>query len=93
MVSIKEWTVQIQVFETDEYTSARADLHPDPGAHAQHPLRGQGRARRNPADAEVPEIGDELAVSRALRDLADRLSSTAWRDIHEVEEHGIPVVE
>jgi hypothetical protein len=84
MQSIKDWTVQIQIFENDDHTSARAELRPDPATHATRLLRGYGRARRNPADPEVPEIGDELAVSRALRDLADRLSKAAWEDISDV---------
>jgi hypothetical protein len=34
--------------------------------------------RRNPSDADVPEIGDEATTARALRRLADRL---LWRHV------------
>lgn len=40
-----------------------------------------GRARLNPADNDIPEIGDELAVARALTDLGHRLLLTAAADI------------
>ncbi|PRX70344.1 uncharacterized protein DUF1876 [Nonomuraea fuscirosea] len=46
-------------------------------------LTGVGRARRNPADARVAGIGDELAVSRALADLAEQLAVITNRDIAE----------
>lgn len=32
---------------------------------------GRGEARRHPADPQVPMIGEELAIARSLRDLAD----------------------
>lgn len=73
----KEWTVRIQVTEDGDDTSARAALSSDDGAE----LTGIGRARRNPSDPPAPEIGDELAVSRALADLADKLAVTAQHDI------------
>ena len=46
-------------------------------------LGAVGHARRNPEDAEVPVIGDEVAVARALRRLADRLIDTAEDEISE----------
>ena len=45
---------------------------------------GEGVARRNPHDTEVPEIGDELAVARALWDLAHKLLEAAAADIEEL---------
>jgi hypothetical protein len=42
---------------------------------------GRGVARRHPADPPVPEIGDELAVSRALQDLAHRLHEMVSHDL------------
>jgi hypothetical protein len=47
-------------------------------------LVGVGRARLNPDDRDVPEIGDELAVARALSDLGHRLLMTATRDVEEI---------
>jgi hypothetical protein len=45
-----------------------------------HPV-GTGRAKRNPADRDVPAISDELAVARALTDLGHRLLVTTAREI------------
>ena len=38
-------------------------------------------ANRNPVDPDVPEIGDELAVARALGNLSERLLHRTERDI------------
>ncbi|MFJ9898289.1 dsRBD fold-containing protein [Streptomyces sp. NPDC091280] len=45
---------------------------------------GRGVARRNPIDRSVPEVGEELAASRALKDLAVRLHDVARDDITEL---------
>jgi hypothetical protein len=44
-------------------------------------LVGVGLARLDPADEPVTEIGDELAVARALADLADQLFAMTSADI------------
>jgi Domain of unknown function (DUF1876). len=44
-------------------------------------LTGHGSAHCNPADADLTEIGDELAVGYALNDLARQLLHIAERDI------------
>ena len=44
-------------------------------------LIGVGRAKLNPDDHDIPEIGDELAVARALSDLGHRLLVVAAGDI------------
>jgi hypothetical protein len=76
-MEVKEWNVQIYISEDSDATVARAVLYTrDTGK-----VTGTGQARRNPADRDVPEIGDELAVSRALADLADRLHVVAGDDI------------
>ncbi len=69
----KTWTIEVVLAENDSRTRADAVLHT--AAHGE--LRGQGHARRHPADAPVPEIGDEVAASRALSDLAHKLLDTA----------------
>ena len=51
------------------------------GAERPEPGRTVGRARRDPHDRDVPLIGDEIAVGRALRRLADRLLDDAESDI------------
>ena len=77
MEHIAEWTVHVHLFEhDDDSTLARAVL--ETGAKS---LQGEGRARRNPHDDPIPEIGDELAAGRALADLARRLMGAAADDI------------
>ncbi|WP_329069922.1 DUF1876 domain-containing protein [Streptomyces sp. NBC_01429] len=76
----KQWSVQICLTEDDDNTRARAVLTTDDTSH----IAGNGAARRNPVDRAVPEIGDELAASRALEDLAIRLHDVASDDIVEL---------
>ncbi len=73
----KQWSVQIYITEEGDETFARAVLSTRDHTH----LTGAGRARRNPADQPVAEIGDELAVARALADLSGRLLSVTSADI------------
>lgn len=73
----KQWTVQIYLTENDDETHARAVLT----TRDTSTVTGKGVSRRNPIDRPVPEIGDELAVSRALEDLAVRLHDVAADDI------------
>ncbi|MEU7004354.1 DUF1876 domain-containing protein [Nonomuraea sp. NPDC046570] len=73
----KQWTVQIYIAEDGDDTSAKAVLTTRDGTN----LSGAGRAHRNPADPAIAEIGDELAASRALADLADKLAVVAQHDI------------
>jgi hypothetical protein len=82
---VKTWRVEVSVFESEADTSAHAVLVAEvPG------LDAMGRSYRNPHDADVPEIGDEVAVARALRRLSDRLLGVAAEDIAALEGH--PVV-
>ncbi|WP_326648135.1 MULTISPECIES: DUF1876 domain-containing protein [unclassified Streptomyces] len=71
-----EWKVRLYLFEDEGTTKARVVL--DTGATA---LTGHGVAHRNPGDTDVPEIGDELAAGRAMRDLGQQLVDFAERDI------------
>lgn len=75
----KSWNVTVSLTEEGNETRATATLTTDDGRE----LRGDGMARRNPADVEVPLIGDELATARALGELAHRLLETAARDIEQ----------
>ncbi|GAA4659399.1 MULTISPECIES: DUF1876 domain-containing protein [Amycolatopsis] len=76
----KRWRVDVFIDEHDNRTRAQARLHnPDDTG-----LAGTGLARLNPRDADVPEIGDELAVSRALADLAHRLLDATAADIEAI---------
>jgi hypothetical protein len=90
----RTWKVRIDLFETDDVhgdgdvTKAHAELTTSSGTQ----LRGQGRARRAPQDRDVPEIGDELAAARALRDLADRLLRATSEDISALEHEDVHLV-
>lgn len=79
MIHEKRWTVGIFVDEHDDErrTRAEARLH----TAGTTTLRAAGVARRHPADREIPEIGDELAVARALFDLAHQLMTAAAMDL------------
>ena len=81
MLHIRTWTVEVTINEDEETrrTHAAALLRTD----SRTPLRGEGTARRRPADTEVPEIGDELATARALADLAYKLLDVTTADIEQ----------
>jgi hypothetical protein len=76
----KRWTVEIFIDEHDGKTRARARLQTKDAK----PITGVGLARCNPADRDVPEIGDELATARALSDLSHKLLDAAVDDIEAV---------
>jgi len=71
-----EWKVRLYLVEDEGTTKAQVVL--DNGTTV---LTGHGSAHRNPADVEVPEIGDELAAGRAMYHLARQLVKAAERDI------------
>ena len=73
----KSWTVQVDIGEHDGQTRAVAQLRTGDRTS----LSGTGTARLNPADPDVPEIGDEIAASRALSQLAHALLEAAADDI------------
>ena len=75
-----EWKVRLHLFEDDEETT-KAHVVLETGTTA---LTGHGTAHCHPADANVPEIGDELAVARALADLSHKLLDATVADIETV---------
>ncbi|WP_203453774.1 DUF1876 domain-containing protein [Jiangella aurantiaca] len=79
MMQGQHWTVEVVIDEhhDDRLTHAEARLQ----APRRPAMAGVGRARRNPEDPDVPRIGDELAVARALSDLAHQLLEVAAGDI------------
>jgi len=82
----QEWKVNINLEHVESETVATARL-------TEHGDRfiGVGRARRNPADTDIPRIGEELATARALSDLANKLID--WVSF-EIEQHvGKPVMD
>lgn len=82
MAATKRWTVDVYIDEHEEERSTRAEARLHTGRATD--LRGIGVAQRNPDDREVPEIGDELAASRALADLAHQLLQATAGDIEQV---------
>jgi hypothetical protein len=80
MIAGKRWHVEIQIDEHEGRTRALARLH----NRDETGLVGVGLARLNPADRDVPEIGDELAVARALSDLGHLLLGAAAGDIEHI---------
>lgn len=75
-----EWNVQLHLSENDDGTT-KAHAVLDTGTTA---LTGHGTAHCHPTDTNVPEIGEELAAGRAMRDLAQRLLDAAEHDIEEM---------
>ncbi len=88
------WRAAIYLFDADDpradhdVTTAHAVLTTSSGTT----LDGHGRARRAPHDADVPEIGDELAAARALRDLADRLLRATSDDLSQLQHDDVQIV-
>ncbi len=78
------WTIEIIFTEDDDRT--RADVRLRAG---ERELVSWGRARRNPADPDVPAIGEELAAARALADLTHRLMHEAADAIERYEGHPV----
>ncbi|MGG5259833.1 dsRBD fold-containing protein [Phycicoccus avicenniae] len=75
--TLRQWTVRVTLFEQGDDTTATVALLADsPDA-----LTARGTSRRAGEDAPSSHIGDEVAVARALRRLADRLTADAEADI------------
>jgi hypothetical protein len=74
------WTVEVIFTEDEDRTRADARML---GGHGE--WHGWGRARRNPTDANVRLIGEELAAARALSDLSHQLIDAAAYTIEAFE--------
>ncbi|MFF0398751.1 DUF1876 domain-containing protein [Streptomyces sp. NPDC005248] len=79
MTRTLEWNVHLDLSEENGTTKAEAVL--DTGSEK---LMGHGVARCNPQDVNVPTIGDELAASRAMKDVASQLMRAADREMEAV---------
>lgn len=72
------WSMMLSVQESDEgETVATAQLAIDGDEH----MTGRGKARLNPTDRGVDKIGAEIAMARALSDLAHKLLHAAAVDV------------
>jgi hypothetical protein len=80
MDDVKVFTVEIEVHERHTETEARALLDIDGDIRG-----GWGRARRNPTDPDRPSLGEELAIARALSDLARHLGDVVSEQIEATE--------
>lgn len=85
MPTAREWHVRIFLHEEEGTTTARAVL--DTGETT---LTGRGVARCNPEDVDVPEIGDELAASRAMAELGRQMMLAADHDLQGVGAGPLP---
>jgi hypothetical protein len=77
---VETWSVSIDIGEHAGHTRAVARLR----TRDTDRLIGTGFARLDPADRDVPEIGAEIAVARALADLSRRLLGVATEDVEQV---------
>ena len=75
----KTWKLELFIYEDGHRTRADAVLRTDAGTEVRH----EGWARRNPADPDVPQIGEELAASRALAGIAHDLLEAAVADVEQ----------
>jgi hypothetical protein len=87
---VHHWTVVIDVVEHDQFTTAHAVLHED---DAPTVVTGRGESVRRSGDRNIPELGDELAVSRALRQLSDRLALAVRNTLVDVEHRDVDLVD
>lgn len=78
--------VTVELITEDARTTAKAVLATD-----ERIRQGVGDAWRKPTDFDIPEIGDELALGRALVDLGARLIEDAARDIGTIEGRTVTV--
>ena len=72
----KKCQIDVLIEEHEERTRAKARL-----SWAGTRLVGIGLARLDPTDEPVAQIGDELAVARALADLSNQLFALTSTDI------------
>lgn len=81
MNQTRTWDLHVHIVEKERETIADLLLRTDTG----DTVAGRGAAHRNPQDADMPKVGDELAVSRAMSQLAHKLLDTAAMRIGEAE--------
>ena len=80
------WAVQIHFTEDESRT--RADARMNARGISWH---AWGRSRRNPADPDVPEVGEELAAARALFELSHQLVDAAAHGVESFEGHPVQI--
>ncbi|MDH3625008.1 MAG: DUF1876 domain-containing protein [Myxococcales bacterium] len=86
MATSKAFRVDLNVLEEGNTTGATARLVIDG-----EEIVASGMARRNPDDPDMPRIGDELAMARALLLLARELGQKVDEGIAAYEGHEVHV--
>ena len=82
----KNWVVDVELVEDDGETTARAVLRVEDG----RPVESRhGRAVKAPTDDDRPEIGDKVAVARALRHLSEMLLAEAATTMSQLEQRDV----
>ncbi|MBP0935620.1 MULTISPECIES: DUF1876 domain-containing protein [Streptomyces] len=77
MPTLVGWHVELEFTEEGNRTSAAALVRLGDGSE----IRARGYAMRHPADPEQLRVGEEIAGSRALMDLASQLLQKAHAEI------------
>lgn len=77
---------QLQIVFTEDADHTEAKVATQVRGRA---FSGWGRARRNPSDPQMPEVGEELALARALADLTNQLRDVASETISAEEGHSV----
>jgi hypothetical protein len=77
---LKDWTVTVSIIESGGQTRAKARLR-----WRDQEAVGVGLARLAPTDRYHAHIGDELAVARALADLARRMMAGTVQHIEAIQ--------
>jgi hypothetical protein len=82
MNTTKCWTVEVFVDEHEDQrtVSAHARLDTNDDLH----VHGFGTAQLDPLDAGRPQTGDQLAVARALSEVAHKIAARAHEERAEV---------
>lgn len=78
------WTLEMSFTEDELHTQADAWLR-----IGDRELHGVGLARRNPADPQMPAIGEDLAAARAMSELSHKLLMEAATTIEAYEGHRV----
>jgi uncharacterized protein DUF1876 len=80
MSEAERWAVELSTTELEGTTFAEARLVMDNGTC----WLGRGTARRNPHDPNVAELGEKIAVARALSDLAHLVLGNAAAELEDM---------
>ncbi|MCX4527370.1 MULTISPECIES: DUF1876 domain-containing protein [unclassified Streptomyces] len=90
MSTLVGWHVELEFTEEGNRTSAAALVRLGDGSE----MRARGYAMRHPTDPEQLRVGEEIAGSRALMDLASQMLQKAHAEIDEVSgRHSYPLTQ